>query len=319
MSSEPTPLFAFDIFADGRSSPAPDCNPTPAEDATYRWIHFDLATENLTKWFIANLPPMAAQTLLAARTRPRVDTTDDALLVTLRGINLNKGSELADMVSIRLWVSPQLVVTVRRQRVYAIKELAHSMSANKAPETPYHLLADLCTALIDRVESTSLDLEELADEIEEHVYDSKKTDERLPTLRRSTIKMRRHLGPLAEALFDLGRLPNGQLPNGMRHRMRHTANRAQRALDEIREVHDRLSTVTDHLDSKQTARLERNGYRLSIIAAIFLPLGFLTGVFGVNLGGIPGTTNPMGFWWLSGGMVVLAGVLALILRWLRWF
>ena len=36
-------------------------------------------------------------------------------------------------------------------------------------------------------------------------------------------------------------------------------------------------------------------YVLSIVAAMFLPLGFLTGLVGINLGGIPGSESPLGF------------------------
>ena len=36
-------------------------------------------------------------------------------------------------------------------------------------------------------------------------------------------------------------------------------------------------------------------YVLSIVAAMLLPLGFLTGLVGINLGGIPGSESPFGF------------------------
>lgn len=36
-----------------------------------------------------------------------------------------------------------------------------------------------------------------------------------------------------------------------------------------------------------------------MIASIFLPLGFLTGLFGVNVGGMPGTDNESAFWILT--------------------
>ena len=36
-------------------------------------------------------------------------------------------------------------------------------------------------------------------------------------------------------------------------------------------------------------------YLLSIVAALFLPLGFVTGLLGVNVAGIPGTENSGAF------------------------
>jgi zinc transporter len=66
-------------------------------------------------------------------------------------------------------------------------------------------------------------------------------------------------------------------------------------------------------------RLERNGYRLSVVAAIFLPLGFLTGLFGVNVGGMPGVQSGHAFLLLCIGMAVIGVVSAAVMRWLRWF
>ena len=42
-------------------------------------------------------------------------------------------------------------------------------------------------------------------------------------------------------------------------------------------------------------QLNSRMYVLSIVAAMFLPLGFLTGLVGINLGGIPGSESPFGF------------------------
>jgi zinc transporter len=65
-------------------------------------------------------------------------------------------------------------------------------------------------------------------------------------------------------------------------------------------------------------RQARNGYALSIVAAIFLPLGFLTGLFGVNIGGMPGIENAWGFAILCISMVGLAGLMYLVLKAFRW-
>ena len=320
MSDAPVPIFAFDIAADGVSRPAPDTSPTPADGALWRWLHFDRETEHLAGWFASHLPPLAGQTLLALKTRPRIEPCEGALLVTLRGINLNAGEDLADMVSLRLWVSDTLIVSVRRARVFAVEEQARLMADGIGAPTTHHLLATLSMALVDRIESVSLELEDRADDLEDLVYDRNEDPTLdLPTLRRRAIKLRRHVGPMADALRDLGRQPDGKMPKGLRHTLRDAANRAQRALDEISEVHDRLRALSDHLEVSQAARQERNGYRLSIIAAIFLPLGFLTGVFGMNLAGMPGTTDPAGFWIMIAAMVATALLTALVLRWLRWF
>jgi zinc transporter len=60
-------------------------------------------------------------------------------------------------------------------------------------------------------------------------------------------------------------------------------------------------------------------YVLSVVAAIFLPLGFLTGLLGINVGGIPGTENPWAFLIFS---LLIVGILVVQMLWFKykkWF
>ena len=63
-------------------------------------------------------------------------------------------------------------------------------------------------------------------------------------------------------------------------------------------------------------RTNRTMYILSLVAAIFPPLGFITDLFGTNLLGAPGAAHPSGFGILVAAQAALAVVL--IFRWLRW-
>ncbi len=60
-------------------------------------------------------------------------------------------------------------------------------------------------------------------------------------------------------------------------------------------------------------------YVLSVIAAIFLPLGFLTGLLGINVGGIPGADNPEAFWLFGAGLFCLVLIEVFIFKKLKWF
>ncbi|MDG1170021.1 MAG: CorA family divalent cation transporter [Sulfitobacter sp.] len=57
---------------------------------------------------------------------------------------------------------------------------------------------------------------------------------------------------------------------------------------------------------------------MSVVAAVFLPLSLITGLFGVNLQGIIGANSPFGFIALSLALLILAVGLVALLRWLRW-
>ncbi|SEM45237.1 zinc transporter [Loktanella fryxellensis] len=314
------PLAAYDIGTDGGAAALIDPDGTPRPGATYRWLHLDLADPALPDWADAHLPPLARRTLLADRTRPRLDTEDDGMAITLRGINLNAGAAAADMVSLRIWLTATLVVSVRRQRVFALDDVRAQIDAGDAPRSPGHMLARITDNLVHRLEEVASAREDITDTMEEAVYATNPAPiADLAPLRREIIKFRRHVAPLAETLTQISQSPTDLIRKDLRHRLRETASRSRWALDELSEVHDRLTAMSDHLDTVQNARLERNGYRLSIVAAIFLPLGFLTGLFGVNVGGLPGLQDEKGFLVLCLGMLGIGGMTAAVLRWLRWF
>lgn len=320
MSFPPEPVVVFDLFADGTAVETTDTTAGPVAGAALRWLHFDLNTPGLKEWCISNLPPLASRTLLAPRTRPRVDVHDDGILLTLRGINLNDGQEVEDMVSLRLWATADLVITVRKMRVFALDDVKAQIIAGDAPDTPQRLIARMTERLVDRIETVSLDLEDRTETMEDTVYDDNgPPPAELAPLRRSVITLRRHVGPMSMALEDLAQIETPLIDDSFRNRLRHTANRAKRSVDEVHEVVDRLTALADHVDLQQNMRLTRNSFRLSVIASIFLPLSFLTGLFGVNVAGMPGVATPDAFWILCLSLIVLGLLLYLILRWKKWF
>ena len=62
--------------------------------------------------------------------------------------------------------------------------------------------------------------------------------------------------------------------------------------------------------------MNKNLYLLSVIAAVFLPLGFLTGLLGINVGGVPGVDDPSAFWIFSGFLSVVVALQILLFK--RW-
>ncbi|USN98292.1 MAG: hypothetical protein H6810_08900 [Phycisphaeraceae bacterium] len=57
---------------------------------------------------------------------------------------------------------------------------------------------------------------------------------------------------------------------------------------------------------------------LTLFAAVLLPLGLLTGLLGINVGGMPGANDPWAFWIVCVGLCVVAAGLVGLFRWLRW-
>ncbi len=102
-----------------------------------------------------------------------------------------------------------------------------------------------------------------------------------------------------------------------RSRIREAADRVTRLAEELDAIRDRAEVIHDQIMDERAELMNRRMLVLSVVAAIFLPLSLISGVFGMNVGGMPGLENPAAFWIVCGAMVVLAGVFYLLFKWLR--
>lgn len=309
------PLCVFDISEDG-STTVPTTT-TLAGPARYRWWHFDLSDPNLPVWCETHLPDIPAGALLQPETRPRCDTFEDGLILNLRAINLNAGQEAEEMVSIRMWVTDRAVVTVRMRRVFAIDKIRQRAEAQMAPDSPAAFVTALVTLLTTRVQAEVLSISKLTEFFEADLEDeTTPIPSELAQTRRRVIRLRRYLDPQRAALNRLAHEP--LIPPEDHPALRELANRTTMAVEELDAQRDRLSAVQDDHDLDVARKQARNSFILSVGAGIFLPISFLTGLFGVNVGGMPGLNSPWAFTILCVSMAVLAVVLVTIIRRKNW-
>lgn len=314
-------ICAFDIDAKGHPTRIDENWPSAVagKDMVYRWLHFDLSDPEFSDWVDANLPQAVAQTLVQKETRPRCDALEDGMILNLRGVNLNPGANPDDMVSVRLWVAKDLIVSARIRKIWVVDAIRQEMETGIAPPSVNAFLVALTAGLSHRIEKVSLELKEDTDDVEERsMTEHAHVSTQLIVLRQSVIKLRRYIRPQTEALSELASGRFWKLDKQSAIQLRETMNQSKRTLEELDATADRLKSVQDHLDIMQAKALGRNSYVLSVIAAIFLPLGFLTGLFGINVGGMPGVGSNLGFWVVSIGCVVVGLLLFFVFRLLKW-
>ena len=311
------PICAFDIFPDGTTKVPNDTALTG--NGTYRWWHYDLTDPSLPEWARRHLPEIPAGALLQPETRPRCDRFEDGLILNLRGINMNEGSDADQMISVRMWIADDVVITVRRRKVFAVDEIRHRCKEQMPPMTSAAFLETLIEKLTTRVQAHVEFIAGLTDDFENELGEKPiGPTAMLSDTRRSVIRLRRYLEPQRAALTKLAQLEIPLLPQASRLQLRELANRSTMAVEELDALRERLISVQEEHDVNIAQRQAHHGYVLSMAAAIFLPLGFLTGLFGVNVGGMPGINSPWAFAILSLAMIGLAALMYLILKWVRW-
>ncbi|MCA1336531.1 zinc transporter ZntB [Pseudooceanicola marinus] len=290
---------------------------------TLGWAHLDAAHAGTRDWVakrLAYLDDTVIEALTQPETRPRATRVGNGLLLNFRALNMNPNRDPEDMVAVRIWADGQRIITLSRQRVRALEEIAQEVARGEGPESAGAFLADLADRLTDRVEPFVAELDSEVDGLEPKVIAEPDQDlrRRVAALRLSVVELRRHLPPQRDALARLARSESPLLAEHDLREVQEAVDRLTRMTENLDELRDNLGVLRDELSGALSERLNRHMYTLSILSAVFLPLTFFTGLFGINVGGIPGDGAPYAFWVFSGIMALIFLVQGVILRRLHW-
>ncbi len=267
------------------------------------------------------LDPLIIDALFAEETRPRILEFDNGALLIMRGVNLNTDAEPEDMVSIRLWVDGSRIISVRKRRLKAVTDLRERLEVGLGPRSAGDFLTQLAARLFERMEPVFSELDERLDDAEEKVMEEAdaRFRSKITEIRKQAIVFRRYIAPQRDVIAALRISDMSWLNEIHKRRLQESLDRVIRYIEDIDTIRERAQIVKDELSNALSDKMNKNLYMLSVIAAVFLPLGFLTGLLGINVGGLPGVDDPNAFWIFSGIlMAVVVAQIALFKRW-KWF
>ncbi|MFN3769001.1 MAG: zinc transporter ZntB [Ectopseudomonas guguanensis] len=288
------------------------------------WLHWDRSHEQSRRWLreSSGLDEFSCDLLLEENTRPRLlPLPCNEMLIFLRGVNRNPGADPEDMVSVRIFADARRVISLRLRPLLATDVLIADLLAGKGPRTSSELLLELARQLTIRVDDLVNELSEQLD-VEEVGLDE---DERyrpnhalMLQVRRRAASLRRFLAPQRDLYAQLARNRQPWFVEDDGDYWNELNNRLTRYLEELELIRERANLVLEAESRRLNERMNRLMYRFSITAVLFLPLTFITGLLGINVGGIPGAESSVGFLVACGLITALAlGLLILFRRW-RW-
>ena len=319
-------VFGYGFANDGTPTPLSWEDVTSGRLAEFSryWLHLNRLSEAAQEWVsnASGVDELAADALLQAGTRPRAVRHGKGFLINLRGMNLNEGEAREDMLALRIWASETSLITLRSKRIQAARDVEASMREGDVPNSTGGLVAALAEALTNRMEPEIAQFDEQADEFEDQLLDA---DSRLPRsalseFRRRVLQVRRYIMPQRDALAQLVRegAQAGLFSDYDMMYLRESADRVTRLSEELETIRDRSTVLQEQVIEARGEIMNQRLFVLSILSAVFLPISFVTGLFGVNLGGMPGLHSPLAFAILVGALVAATVLMLAIFRWRRW-
>ena len=262
----------------------------------------------------------AIAVLSAGETRPRNLNLGDGFLVVLRGVNMNPGADPDDMVAVRLSISENMIVTSHRRQVLSLLDIRKNISDGKGPKTGGEFLIMLVERLAFRIGMVVQEIEDGLEGVEESLAELEVQELRtsLGEYRRQLASLRRFLGPQRDALDRICREPTPLITSPENQRLREQADHMTRYIEDLDLAREHAIVTQEELMNRVVEEQNSRMYLLSIVAAVFLPLSFVTGLLGMNVGGLPGLESPIGFTVSAIAMAALAVVMGIFFRWKKW-
>jgi len=292
-------------------------------DAGPLWVHLNRESADAREWLEndSGIDALVVEAMLAESTRPRCQQFEEGVMLFLRGVNLNPGADPEDMVSIRLWIEPNRIISVRLRQLLTVQDIRQLLDQKRGPKSVGDFVVELSDGLVSRMVNVLGDIDDTVDRLQTEVLDngSARLRTELTHLRHEIISLRRYLAPQREALSRLTQTKLDWMDLDRQMALREQVDRVTRYVEDLDAARERAAVTQEELSNLLSEQLNSRMYVLSVVAAIFLPLGFLTGLLGINVGGIPLAENPLGFWIIGSVLLLIVILQLLVFRWRRWF
>jgi zinc transporter len=255
-------------------------------DDCFAWMHVDGREEDARAAILAveSLPEFALSALLAQETRPRCSLLAHGALINLRGLALNPDDEGDLLVSIRIWAQKGLVITVSYRGLAALQPVTQAILAGEILD-PGDLIAAMATEITTELDPDIAAMGDCVDDIESALTRENAAEARfrVAAARAKAISYRRFIVPQRQALERLSLADVPWLETEDHIHLQEAADRCARMGEELEAVRERAALAHEQLTDLRAELMNQRTLIVSIVALVFLPLTFLTGLLGMNL------------------------------------
>jgi zinc transporter len=290
--------------------------------AHFVWVHLNTTAEHAQAWLRdqAGLPEYTIDALTAAESRPRCEKMDDGAFLNLRGRTDEELDSSDVLASIRIWASAGKLVSVTRKHLIALDAVVEQMKAGEVRD-PGDLITAFATAITEDLDPVVGTLGDWLDDCEQQLETDNVFELRrgVTRVRSESINYRRFLNPQRIALERLAALPGDWLADDDRAHLGAAADRAARMAEEVEAIRERAALVHEALTDLRAEQLDSRSLVISIAAMVFLPATFITGLFGMNVKGLPYADEPWAFDAIMGACALIAAVTVIYFVQRHWF
>jgi zinc transporter len=299
-----------------RFGPGKTSNNTGGDGLT--WFDIDIADDADRQWLMAwqEISEQTRTALLEPVRFSHYKQVPDGTLLSIRTLRPGPTEDLTDLADLKLLIGPIRAITVRSGTVAVVDDLRQNLSSDRSLVTAMDLLGFMVSGMTNRMEPVISDLTQDIDDVEDALLDggSVPHSQTLSEFRRRIFRTRRQVNSAQQVLAPMTTDPALALDANDRETLVRASQHVTRHLNGLEEYRTRVQMLEDQVEAQRSETMTRSSLNLTIVATVFLPLTFITGLLGMNVAGIPDQHNPYGFWLVTGLSFIISLLAWLLLR-----
>jgi len=300
--------------------------------AKFFWFQLDFseAKDYLSKTKI--IPDKLVNTLCNDNIRPRVQIQQDALLANFKQSRMKKEKGLFPHVPLCLYISEEIVITITRDsktKISLFDQLQASYAKGDGPVSTGEFAAHIYQYLVDQDEDFYEEINHMIVQVENDVEAFFGQDKphsknfnlaRIHQIRANILYLEKHLLLNRDEVNLLTQHEFPWINKEIKIRLQQIEHCYSFLIKDIDTSRHQVAVLHDQVIAVLQSKTNNIIYILSIISVVFLPITFVTGLLGINVGGIPGADKPLGFTLVCLILVLFVALQIYILKKiLKWF
>ncbi|HCB1499192.1 zinc transporter [Klebsiella oxytoca] len=265
------------------------------------WLHLNLNHATAEKWLKSQfaVADFFFEEIRGGSHTTRIERQGENLYAVLNDVIFHPKDTGSETSTLWLYCSQKLVVTARYKPLRFIEWVLPRLQTLKVNSST-ELLAFLLEEQEEVLEQVVRQASQHVDVIEERLLSNHVQRNRadLARLRRMLLRFQRLLAPEPAAMFRLLNRPPAWIDRSVVQEFRQFTEEFTVVLNDLSGLIERISLLQEEISARQLEQSNRTLYTLTVITVLALPINIVAGFFGMNVGGIPLSTNHHGFIWL---------------------
>lgn len=271
-----------------------------------------------------NIHPLVIEDILNTDQRVKVEEYDDYLFLVLKKLNWNTNRQVFNTEQISMVFGPGFLISFQEQKNSVFDDIQQRIVRGKARLREYgsdYLAYSLLDTVVDQYFLVLESFGEQIENIEELIvaHPTPENAHSLYHLKRQVFMFRKAIWPLRDVINNLLKADEKLITHFTTFYLRDVYDHTIQVIDSVEIFRDMLSSMLDAYLSSLTNRMNEVMKVLAIIATLFIPLTFITGVYGMNFEFMPEVHWRWGYPITIGTMILVAIGMLIYFRRKRWF